>query len=42
MSGTLNKHSSLEIFDEHLVWQTNQGLSKILPQYPFETALMVT
>ena len=25
MSGTFNKHSSLAIFDEHLVRQTNQG-----------------
>ena len=39
MSGTFNKHSSLTIFDEHLVRQTNQGLPKILPQYPLETAL---
>ena len=37
MSGTFNKHSSLAIFDEHLVRQTNQGLPKILPQYPLET-----
>ena len=42
MSGTFNKHSSLAIFDEHLVRQTNQGLPTILPQYPLETALMVT
>ena len=42
MSGTFNKHSSLAIFDEHLVRQTNQGLPKILPQYPLETALTVT
>ena len=41
-SGTFNKHSSLAIFDEHLVRQTNQGLPKILPQYPLETALTVT
>ena len=34
MSGTFNKHSSLAIFDEHLGRQTNQGLPKILPQYP--------
>ena len=32
MSGTFNKHSSLAIFDEHLVRQTNQGWPKILPQ----------
>ena len=42
MSGTFNKHSSLAIFDKHLVRQTNQGWPKILPQYPLETALMVT
>ena len=42
MSGTFNKHSSLAIFDEHLVRQTNQGSPKILPQYPLETALTVT
>ena len=42
ISGTFNKHSSLAIFDEHLVRQTNQGLPKILPQYPLETALTVT
>ena len=42
MSGTFNKHSSLAIFDKHLVWQTNQGWPKILPQYPLETALTVT
>ena len=41
-SGTFNKHSSLANFDEHLVGQTNQGLPKILPQYPLETALTVT
>ena len=41
-SGTFNKHSSLAIFDEHLVWQTNQGLPKILPQLTLETALTVT
>ena len=41
-SGTFNKLSSLEIIDEHLVGQTNQGLPKILPQYPLETALTVT
>ena len=28
-SGTLNKHSSLAIFDKHLVRRTNQGLPKI-------------
>ena len=39
MSDTLNKHSSLAIFDEHLVRQTNQGWPKILPQYSLETAL---
>ena len=32
MSGTFNKHSSLAIFDKHLVRQTNQGWPKILPQ----------
>ena len=42
MSGTFNKHSSLAIFDEHLVRQTNQRWPKILPQYPLETALTVT
>ena len=42
MSGTFNKHSSLAIFDKHLVRQTNQGWPKILPQYPLETALTVT
>ena len=42
MSDTFNKHSSLAIFDEHLVRQTNQGLPKILPQYPPETALTMT
>ena len=42
MSGTFNKYSSLAIFDEHLVRLTNQGLPKILPQYPLETALTVT
>ena len=36
-----NKHSSLAIFDEHLVRQTNQGWPKILAQCPLETALMV-
>ena len=41
-SGTFNKHSSLTIFDGHLVRQTNQGLPKILPQYPLEIALTVT
>ena len=41
-SDTFSKHSSLVIFDEHLVRQTNQGLPKILPQYPLETALTVT
>ena len=41
-SGTFNKHSSLAIFDKHLVRQTNQGLPKILPQYPLEIALTVT
>ena len=39
---TFNKHSSLAIFDKHLVRQTNQGLPKILPQYHLETALTVT
>ena len=34
MSDAFNKHSGLAIFDEHLVRQTNQGLPKILPQYP--------
>ena len=42
MSGTFNKHSSLAIFDKHLVKQTNQGWPKILPQYPLETVLTVT
>ena len=42
ISGTFNKHLSLGIFDEHLVRQTNQGLPKIFPQYPLETALTVT
>ena len=42
MSGTFNKHSSLAIYDKHLVRQTNQGWPKILPQYPLETALTVT
>ena len=42
MSGTFNKHSSLAIFDKHLVRQTNQGWPKLLPQYPLETALTVT
>ena len=32
MSGRFNKHSSLAIFDKHLVRQTNQGWPKILPQ----------
>ena len=41
-SRTLNKHSSLAIFDKHLLRLTNQGLPKILPQYPLETALTVT
>ena len=41
-SRTLNKHSSLAIFDKHLLRLTNQGLAKILPQYPLETALTVT
>ena len=41
-SRTLNKHSSLAIFDKHLLKLTNQGLPKILPQYPLETALTVT
>ena len=42
ISGTFNKHSSLAIFDKHLVRQTNQGWPNILPQYPLETALTVT
>ena len=42
ISGTFKKHSSLAIFDEHLVRQTNQGWPKILPQYPLETVLTVT
>ena len=42
MSGTFTNHSSLAIFDKHLVRQTNQGWPKILPQYPLETALRVT
>ena len=41
-SRTLNKHSSLAIFDKHLFRLTNQGWPKILPQYPLETALTVT
>ena len=41
-SCTLDKHSSLAIFDKHLLRLTNQGLPKILPQYPLETALTVT
>ena len=41
-SRTFNKQSSLAIFDKHLVRLTNQGLPKILPQYPLETALTVT
>ena len=41
-SGTFNKNSSLAIFDEHLVRQTNQGWPKILPQYPLETAFNLT
>ena len=41
-SGTFNKHSSLAIFDEHLVRQTNQGLPKILLQFPLEIPLTVT
>ena len=39
ISGTF---SSLAIFDENLVRQTNQGLPKILPQYSLETALTMT
>ena len=41
-TGTFNKHSSLAIFDKHLVRQTNQGWPKILPHYPLEIALTVT
>ena len=41
-SRTLNKYLSLAIFDKHLLRLTNQGLPKILPQYPLETALTVT
>ena len=41
-SRTLNKHSSLAIFDKHLLRLTYQGLPKILPQYLLETALTVT
>ena len=40
-SVTFNKHS-LALFDKYLVRQTNQGLSKILPQYPLDIALTVT
>ena len=39
---TFKNHSSLAISDEHLVRLNNQGLPKILPQYPLETALTVT
>ena len=38
---TFDTHSSLVIFDEHLVWQINQGLLKILPQCPVEILLAV-
>ena len=41
-SGTCSKHSSLAIFDEYLVRQTNPGLPKILSQHLLETALTVT
>ena len=41
-SRTLDKHSRLAIFDKHLLRLTNQGLPKILPQYPLETTLTVT
>ena len=40
--GTFHKHSSLAIFDVYLVRQINQGLPKVLPQYPLETALTMT
>ena len=41
-SDTFNKHSSLAIFDEHLVRQSNQGLPKIFLQYSLEIPLTVT
>ena len=41
-SGTFSKYSSLAIFNEHLVRQTNLGLTKKLTQYPLLIALTVT
>ena len=34
-SGTFNKHSSLAIFDKHLVGQTNQNIAKDTSTIPF-------
>ena len=41
-NGIFKEYPSLEIFDDYLLGQFNQGLLTMLPQYPLKIVLIVT